>query len=158
MRSLTLKLTLAFLFVSLIGAVLAAYFVQRRTQTEFDRFLFDLDQKQRGQFPGPVLRECRKLGSHRRGDRAVARPHRDAPFTRATLAVYIGQPERPYRVWREGALWRKGEELPGRRAHRSGWAGCRLAARQPASRSSRGRAAWKALSCGISTRRFLSAR
>lgn len=44
MRSLTLKLTLAFLFVSLIGAVLAAYFVQQRTQREFDRFLFDLDR------------------------------------------------------------------------------------------------------------------
>ena len=44
MRSLALKLTLAFLFVSLIGAVLAAYFIQQRTQSEFDRFLFDIDR------------------------------------------------------------------------------------------------------------------
>ena len=44
MRSLAVKLTLAFLFVSLIGAVLAAYFIQGRTQSEFDRFLFDLDR------------------------------------------------------------------------------------------------------------------
>jgi len=41
MRSLSIKLTLAFLFVGLIGALLSAYFIQRRTRTEFDRFLFD---------------------------------------------------------------------------------------------------------------------
>jgi signal transduction histidine kinase len=52
MRSLALKLTLAFLFVSLIGAVLAAYFIQQRTQSEFDRFLFDLDQSNLVNFLG----------------------------------------------------------------------------------------------------------
>ena len=41
LRSLTFKLTLAFLFVSLVGAALAAFFIQQRTQTEFDRFLLD---------------------------------------------------------------------------------------------------------------------
>lgn len=41
MRSLTLKLTLAFLFVGLIGAVLVAVFVGVRTQREFDQFITD---------------------------------------------------------------------------------------------------------------------
>ncbi|MEZ4770073.1 MAG: ATP-binding protein [Caldilineales bacterium] len=39
MRSLALKLTLAFLFVGLIGAVLVAVFVGLRTQSEFDQFI-----------------------------------------------------------------------------------------------------------------------
>ena len=41
MRSLTLKLTLAFLFVGLIGAMLVALFVQQRTQSEFNQFVAD---------------------------------------------------------------------------------------------------------------------
>jgi two-component system sensor histidine kinase BaeS len=41
MRSLTLKLTLAFLFVSLVGVVLVALFVRQRTQREFDQFVLD---------------------------------------------------------------------------------------------------------------------
>jgi len=41
MRSLTLKLTLAFLFVGLIGALLVAVFVGLRTQREFDQFISD---------------------------------------------------------------------------------------------------------------------
>ena len=41
MRSLSLKLTLAFLFVGLTGAVLVALFVGRRTETAFDTFLLD---------------------------------------------------------------------------------------------------------------------
>lgn len=39
--SLQLKLILAFLLVSLISAGLSAFFIQRRTRTEFDRFLDD---------------------------------------------------------------------------------------------------------------------
>ena len=39
--SLRLKLILAFLLVSLISAGLSAFFIQRRTRTEFDRFLDD---------------------------------------------------------------------------------------------------------------------
>lgn len=39
MRSLVLKLTLAFLFVGLIGALLLAVFVGLRTQREFDQFI-----------------------------------------------------------------------------------------------------------------------
>ena len=39
MRSLTLKLILAFLAVGLIGAVLVAFFVGQRTGSEFDEFL-----------------------------------------------------------------------------------------------------------------------
>jgi signal transduction histidine kinase len=39
MRSLTAKLTLAFLFVSVIGVVLVAIFVSWQTQREFDRFV-----------------------------------------------------------------------------------------------------------------------
>jgi signal transduction histidine kinase len=45
MRSLTLKLTLAFLFVGLIGAVLVAVFVGVRTQREFDQFISDRYQQ-----------------------------------------------------------------------------------------------------------------
>ncbi len=41
MRSLALKLTLAFLFVSVIGVALTAVFVRQRTQREFDRFVLD---------------------------------------------------------------------------------------------------------------------
>ena len=40
-RSLTLKLTLAFLLVGLTGAILIAVFVSRRTQDEFVRFIVD---------------------------------------------------------------------------------------------------------------------
>ena len=45
MRSLALKLTLAFLIVGLIGAVLVALFVGLRTQSEFDRFVLDRYQQ-----------------------------------------------------------------------------------------------------------------
>jgi signal transduction histidine kinase len=41
MRSLTLKLTLAFLFVSVIGVALTAIIVSQRTQREFDQFVLD---------------------------------------------------------------------------------------------------------------------
>ena len=44
MRSLTLKLTLAFLIVGLTGAVLVAAFVGRRTERAFDTFLLDQNQ------------------------------------------------------------------------------------------------------------------
>lgn len=40
-RSIRIKLILAFVFVSLVGAGLSAFFIQRRTQLEFDRFLND---------------------------------------------------------------------------------------------------------------------
>ena len=39
MRSLTLKLSLAFFLVGIIGAVLVAFLVGLRTRSEFDRFL-----------------------------------------------------------------------------------------------------------------------
>jgi signal transduction histidine kinase len=45
MRSLALKLTLAFLFVGLIGAVLVAVLVGLRTQREFDQFISDRYQQ-----------------------------------------------------------------------------------------------------------------
>lgn len=41
MRSLTLKLTLAFLFVGVVGALLMAIVVRRQTQTEFGQFVAD---------------------------------------------------------------------------------------------------------------------
>src|SRR3954471_16200571 len=44
MRSLTAKLTLAFLLVGLTGAVLVAVLVSPRTRSEFDRFLSEHDQ------------------------------------------------------------------------------------------------------------------
>jgi signal transduction histidine kinase len=44
MRSIALKLTLAFLFVGVMGAVLMAFFVGQRTQEEFRRFVLDRDR------------------------------------------------------------------------------------------------------------------
>lgn len=44
MRSLTIKLTLAFLLVGLIGALLVALLVGQRTRSEFDRFRSERDQ------------------------------------------------------------------------------------------------------------------
>ena len=41
MRSLTVKLTLAFLFVSVIGVALVAVFVSQQTQREFDRYVLN---------------------------------------------------------------------------------------------------------------------
>src|SRR3712207_899115 len=43
-RSLTLKLTLAFLVVGLIGAMLVALFVWQRTQREFNQFVANRGQ------------------------------------------------------------------------------------------------------------------
>jgi signal transduction histidine kinase len=45
MRSLTLKLTLSFLIVGVVGVVLVAMFVGRRTQSEFDRFVLNRFQQ-----------------------------------------------------------------------------------------------------------------
>lgn len=45
MRSLTLKLTLAFLLVGLSGAAFMALLVRQRTQTEFDQFVLDSYQE-----------------------------------------------------------------------------------------------------------------
>jgi two-component system sensor histidine kinase BaeS len=44
MRSLTVKLTLAFLLVGTIGAILVAVLVGQRTRSEFDRFLSERDR------------------------------------------------------------------------------------------------------------------
>src|SRR5215212_8453592 len=44
MRSLTTKLTLAFLLVGLTGAILVAVLVGQRTRSEFDRFLSERDR------------------------------------------------------------------------------------------------------------------
>jgi two-component system sensor histidine kinase BaeS len=41
MRSLTLKFTLAFLFVSIVGVLLTAVIVRQRTKQEFDQFVLD---------------------------------------------------------------------------------------------------------------------
>ena len=45
MRSLALKLTLAFLIVGVVGVALVALFVGQRTQQEFDRFVLDRYQQ-----------------------------------------------------------------------------------------------------------------
>jgi signal transduction histidine kinase len=44
MRSISVKITLVLIVVSLIGAVFTAFFVQNRTQTAFDQFIHDQDQ------------------------------------------------------------------------------------------------------------------
>jgi len=46
MRSLTQKLTLAFLFVALAGAVITSAFIQWRTRSEFDQYLVRQDTAQ----------------------------------------------------------------------------------------------------------------
>lgn len=45
MRSIAVKLTLAFLLVGLIGAVLVAILVQQSTQSAFNQFILDQDQQ-----------------------------------------------------------------------------------------------------------------
>jgi len=45
MRSLSVKLTLAFLLVGLIGAVLVAFLIRRTTRREFDRLVVDQNQQ-----------------------------------------------------------------------------------------------------------------
>ncbi|UCG23227.1 MAG: HAMP domain-containing protein [Chloroflexota bacterium] len=45
MRSLTLKLTLAFLFVSIVGVALIAIVVRQQTQRQFDQFVLDRYQR-----------------------------------------------------------------------------------------------------------------
>lgn len=45
MRKLALKLTLAFLFVGVIGALLVAIIVQQRAQTAFNQFVLDRNQQ-----------------------------------------------------------------------------------------------------------------
>ncbi len=45
MRSLTLKLTLAFLLVGLTGAALVALIIRDRTRTAFNTFLLDREQQ-----------------------------------------------------------------------------------------------------------------
>ena len=45
MRSLTLKLTLAFLLVGLTGVVLVALGIRERTRSAFDTFLLNRDQQ-----------------------------------------------------------------------------------------------------------------
>lgn len=49
MRSLALKLTLAFLFVGVIGAGLVALFVGWQTQNQFDNYIYNLYQNELGQ-------------------------------------------------------------------------------------------------------------
>ena len=44
-RSITFKLTLAFLLIGLTGSVLVAIFTWQRTQTAFDQFIFNRDQQ-----------------------------------------------------------------------------------------------------------------
>jgi two-component system sensor histidine kinase BaeS len=45
MRSLVLKLTIAFMFVGLTGAVLVAFFVRQRTQNEFNQLILNQNQQ-----------------------------------------------------------------------------------------------------------------
>ncbi len=45
MRSIFVKITLAFVLVSLVGAVLAALIIQQRTRSAFDRFLIDQNRE-----------------------------------------------------------------------------------------------------------------
>jgi two-component system sensor histidine kinase BaeS len=45
MRSLASKLTIAFLFVGVIGAILVAVFVRQRTQSSFDQLILDQNQQ-----------------------------------------------------------------------------------------------------------------
>ncbi len=79
MRSLALKLTLAFLLVGLIGAVLVAVFVQYRTQREFDRLV--LDQNQQAMITG-LLRYYQVNGSWQGVEAAIRQSQQSAvpPF------------------------------------------------------------------------------
>jgi len=45
MRSISVKITLVLIVVSLIGAVFSAFYIQNRTQTAFEKFIRDQDQE-----------------------------------------------------------------------------------------------------------------
>jgi signal transduction histidine kinase len=74
MRSLTVKLTLAFMLIGLIGAVLVALLVRRYTQREFDRFVLDQNQQI---LVNHLTRYYRTNGSWK-GVEAVFRPGQEA--------------------------------------------------------------------------------
>ena len=45
MRSISVKITLVLVVVSLIGAIFTSFYIQNRTQKAFDTFIRDQDQQ-----------------------------------------------------------------------------------------------------------------
>ena len=76
-RSLTLKLMLAFLLVSLLGVILVAVFFRVVTQREFDRF--NLEQAQ-SNFTDDVTTYYQIYGSWRGVAQALRQPDQSPPL------------------------------------------------------------------------------
>ena len=94
MRTLSGKLTLAFLLVGITGALLVALFVSQRTSAEFERFLLDRNQQLLHLF---VTRFYEDQGSWEGVERVFSRdrvegaPPRIAPHIRASLIDINGR-------------------------------------------------------------------
>ncbi len=87
MRSLSLKLTLAFLLVGITGVLLVSLFVGLRTRREFDRFVLDRFQKD---MVAALQSYYEEKGSWQGIDRAsIPMPYgpRDMPFERAPVVI-----------------------------------------------------------------------
>jgi two-component system sensor histidine kinase BaeS len=77
MRSLVVKLTMAFLFVGLTGAILVAALVRQRTQSSFDQLI--LDQNQQALVTG-LTQYYQENGSWN-GVETLFLPHQGEPFS-----------------------------------------------------------------------------
>ncbi len=108
MRSLTLKLTLAFLFVGLTGAILVALIVGLRTRSEFDRFMLDSYQAAMMTNLANVYKE---QGSWQNVDTIVVRMPSQRPggseFTKAPVVLVDDQGVVVY----GGRRYRSGQQL-----------------------------------------------
>lgn len=125
MRSLTTKLILAFLIVSLTGAAISAVYLQRRTRSEFTRFLSDQYQsnmvnallnyyRENGSWSGVATLMRQLDGSSRRSEfnpapdgEAPPSEIRRVPLTlvdRKRVVIYEGLLPRPQRLATEAEI------------------------------------------------------
>lgn len=94
-RSLTLKLTLGFLVVGLLGALLVAFFVGQRTQRAFDQFVTD---RGRPALPADLAEYYQRNGSWSGVEVVLQRGQRGAPeqvLTTADRRVIVGSARYP---------------------------------------------------------------
>ena len=97
MRSLTLKLALAFLAVGLAGVVLVAVIVRRQTMLEFDRFIVD-------QYQAEVI--ARAGGADEDGPAHAVEERRLGRFAQVLRLVHVQEQDvaddRPFDFNRQG--------------------------------------------------------
>src|SRR4051794_11913100 len=95
MRSLTFKLTLAFLLVGLLGAILVAVLVEQRTRAEFERFRLSQDQdrtalvRDLSQYYA-TLSAWEGVGTYIAADAPLSFPSRGLVLAKADYSVVLG--------------------------------------------------------------------